>query len=304
MSAMPPSAGLTIKVLESSEMEVEDKVRSFLNKELPANVSGLAPESKHGETRHLEATVFMDFIPLSIDICIFSPNGVDETAVVLLDLSQGDVICFNRFVERLTTFLMSTGLRIVAPHHGAAGIRTGLVDDDFGDMQDDMSTDDHLSWPERVELVLADVNSPNAAVREEAFQCLARWAVSAPSSREEVANGLAKHGAKLFANPLSSLAETYPVASALRAMTCGTSPGACKIISNSNLFTALRTMKVSEFPPLVAHELLMTAQNLQVPHKVLAGPDFQKDDSLGDKFTSNSTKFASTDLESLTDDDY
>lgn len=244
-------------------MDVAMRCRLFLDKEVPANVTKLPIHHEEVYQWRVSATLFVDYVPLCVEVGTgATPDGV--SFVALTHISRSDVVRFNRVCERLAVFLGSSGLPAAAPPHAIDGgeplvKKAGLIDDDF---MDEISTDDEeASWADRVELMLADLESGQAHVREEAVQGLARWAASAAESHSALARGFASHaetvGKALFGSPQASVAETYPLAAALRSVAFSECVKAKAILSESPLAAVMDEYEplLAAFPPLVAREL-------------------------------------------------
>jgi hypothetical protein len=192
-------------------------------------------------------------------------DGEDVIVVFKQNSSQSDIIRFHKLYERFVAFFQTLNGNVQAPtsQQTIAGARSGLIDDDF-DSDDDSVDDDLPSWSKRVDLVLADAVSSVATIREQAFQCLARWSATAPASHEAMARGLTRYASHLGLTLLaSSLAEMCPASSMLRNLACGSSPEAQKILSNSELFAVLASLEMSIPSSLVAMNLTMAMQSLR-----------------------------------------
>lgn len=245
---------LRLAVARSSPIQVIGYVRQFMDEALLAHVEA-------NELGHVFATVFMDSVPLRIVVRTFA-DGEDVT-VVFKHPSQSDIIRFHKLYKCFVTFLQSLNMQVTTSPQAVAGAWSGLIADDF-DNDDDSVDDDAPSWSKRVELVLADSVSSVATVREQAFQCLARWSASAPASHAAIAQSLAKYACQLSLTLVAgSLAEMYPASSMLKNMACGTSPEVQKILSDSELFTVLANLEVSMLPALVTGNLTLAMHSLQ-----------------------------------------
>jgi len=292
------SSDLAIAVSGSSPIETSNYVRHFLDEVLPAHISGPPSVTKEGQTCHVSATVFMDYVPLGIDFCV-DVDQEGRTVVALKHPSQNDVIRFNRVFDRLVSFLQSSNLQVITSHKSNTG-PARLIDDDFDFADDDMLMDDEPSWDDRVNSVQADLESNNITLRQEAVQDLARWVATEPKSHAAVAQGFVKFQfeSTLLAGKTAPLAEIYPIASALQKMSRGVSSEATDVLSNSQLYAVLNNMKLTELPPLVARELSQALQGLSLWKAYSTG------EKSTDKFGSNSTRCTDLDaLEELTIED-
>jgi hypothetical protein len=230
-------------------------VHQFLDEALPTYV-----ENGEKGTCQVLATVFIDYVPLPIEVRAFA-DGAD-VSVVFKQTTQNDVIRFKQLFDQFVAFFRSLNMKVTTLQQASA--RSGLIDDDFDDSDDESVDDDEPSWSQRVELVLADAVSPIATMREHAFQCLARWVASAPASHAAVAEGLVKYATQLGLTLLTGpLAEMYPASAMLRSVACGASPEAQKLLSESTLYTLLAKLEVSTLPSLVTRELTVAVQSLQ-----------------------------------------
>jgi hypothetical protein len=254
--AMVLPGELRFAVPSSSPIEVIRSVRQFLDEALLAHV-----EANEKGTCHVLATAFIDSVPLHIEVCAIADG--EDVSVVFKHPSQNDIIRFKQLYERFVAFFQSLNMQVTTSQQAITGAWSGLIDDDF-DSDDDSVTDDVHSWPERVDLVLADAISSVATIREQAFQCLARWSASAPASHEAMAQGLARYASQLGLTLLASLlAEMYPASSMLKNVACSTSPEAQKILSDSEFFTVLTSLEVSMLPSLVTSNLTLAVQSLR-----------------------------------------
>jgi len=247
-------------------------------------------EANEKGTCHLLATVFMDSVPLPIEVCTLADG--EDAIVVFKHPSQSDIIRFHKLYEWFVAFFQSLNLQATTSQQTIAGAWSRLIDDDF-DSDDDSVDDDVPSWSERVDFVFADAVSSIATIREQAFQCLARWSASAPASHAAVAQGLAKYASQLGWTLLASpLAEMYPASSMLKNVACGTSPEVQKIISDSELFTVLASLEMSMLPSLVTSNLSMAVQNLR---KVSDEKQCHQKADISTRCTSDSTRCTSLD---------
>jgi hypothetical protein len=284
---------LRIAVSKTSRSNVAHIIRHFLD-------AKVASHSVAWQACDISSVVFLDFVPLSIEISLTASNE-DETIATLKHSKQNDVILMHQFFWQLVDFLRSSGLACVT---STSSESAGLMDDDFDLEDDDMwlkmtcglsdlnsfrLAEDAL-WSERVELVQVDMTSRSADVREEALQHLARWTASEPGSHKACAKYLQESQVvtTIFANSSTSLTELYPAAAALKNVVVGDPAEICDSLCVSKLFIVLQSLRMSELPPIVARELaiVVEASKLWIAHR--AGDECKK--LSGDTIDSNSTR--------------
>jgi hypothetical protein len=217
-----------------------------------------------GHKWRVSATVFVDFVPLTIEACTYAAAG----GVTSLDLKheQSDAVRFKRVCDKLVAFLRSSGMHASTAQDAAANVplaaKAKLVDDDAAFM-DDLSTEDpEASWNDRVELVMADLDSQRSYIRELAAQSMARWATSSTASHVSLAQGFADRAEKFaidyFGNPQAPLVELYPLAATLRCVACGGISEAYAILSQSPIAATIQRFKAEASAwalPIVAKEM-------------------------------------------------
>jgi hypothetical protein len=250
---------IEIAVSGASPAEVTTLVRRFLDKSVPAHIAEVQGELD-GQPCRISAIVFMDYIPLGVEVCAFADNEAEGTTILFKHPSQNDHVRFNRIVELLTTFLKSSNLQFANSVKPSGA--SHLLDDDFSD---DDSENDGASWSDRCKFVQVNLESSSAPLRQEALRYLATWAASGPQSHE----GLAEIYAKLQLETILSgtteqVAEMYPVAAALHHLSSGLSSQACDILCQSTLFDILSSMDMSGLPPIVSRELQPALRGLQL----------------------------------------
>lgn len=249
---------LSIVVAEPLQV-VMTQVRRFLDETLPSE-NFWPPKVCDDQAQNVSMTVFVDYIPLKIEMCIYA-NGKDSSTVVLRHPSQSDIVRFRRVFEQLVAFIQKSGLCVKPPRQDQVdGIPCAvqLLDDD-SDFTDDESADDESTWSDRVEFALAGIDSGSAQVREQAFKSLAHWAGASPASHVALAQCLVKRvagiEAMLLARPPAPVVETYLLAASLRRLACGGSTQANKILSNSVIVNLFGKAAMLDLPWFVSSEL-------------------------------------------------
>jgi hypothetical protein len=262
ISSWPPGAHkpafdeLGCAVLECSAIVVANYTRHFFDEKVPSCVS------TSSTSRDMKTVAFVGYVALNIEICISSYQ--DVAIVIFKESKQNDVILLQQLFGQFVSFLRSSGLQATTMHQTL--MNAGVVEDEF-DLESDI--DDAMRdalWSERVDLVKGDLESHNGAMREEAFQHLARWAASEPKSHRAVAKCLqaSKVVITLFVNPSATLAEMFPAASALKNVTQHASPALYMDLCASPLFDVLQNIRTAELPPLVVRELEVAVDAIQL----------------------------------------
>jgi hypothetical protein len=287
---------MEIRVSGSSSVELVSCLCRFLDKDLPAEVVG---PSLRGDDWFLSGTIFLDFVPVSVEVCIVA-EASDSSIIVLKHPSRNDAMRFHHFFKLLIHFLGSFSFKVMSLHQaGSDGLpgQAALIHDDFSDF-----ASEDTSWDDKVECMLADARSRNMEIREEALRSLARWSSStqsdeveaAPESHEQIAQGFVEEAVLfeeiLFSRPPASLAERYPVAAALRSIAGGSSSKARATLSKSSVLSSIDKQTLSQLPTIVARELSAALRALQMDK--VSNPNTTERD-----FASVSTKC--TDLGSL-----
>lgn len=260
-------ADLSITVPASSHVDVAMACRMFLDRNVTASVSKLPCED--GETWRVSAIVFLDFAPLHIEMRTRVLSG-DVTLITARHSSRSDVVRFKRVSELLVESLRISGFKVQYEqgdddnaHHAR---QPQPINDDFEDFLDDATA---ASWFERVELVMAGFDSRIPSTREEAIQCLARWALCAPASHLVLAEALSERSERIgkifFAKRKAPLEVMYPMAVTLRTLVCGQSPEARAVLLTSPYAEIMDKYKrsITGLPPLVANDLSSVVQNMK-----------------------------------------
>jgi hypothetical protein len=231
----------------------------------------------------------MDYVPITIDVVIHMKDH--HTSVMsFTHPCQSDSIRFSQFFQRAVAFLKSAGMHATSTHQAVGQ----CFIDDFDDFEDDCDDSTEASWAEKIDMVLTDICSPIAGLREQAFQGLARWAEHFPASHVALAQGFTKSSSQFALTLLTRpLAERYPASAMLRSIACGHSLEARQALSASPLLAMLLGMEVTGLPSVVAQDIEVVVRTLQSLSIDVKKPgDYHQD-----KFASNSTRC--TDLESL-----
>jgi len=250
-----------IAILASSPKQVSDHVLYFLNNEVPTHISGLTLEPSEGQPCQLCAIVFVDYIPIQIEVSTYAED--DRTVAVFKHPSQSDILRFHLVLERLISSLRSSNLHVTSTPQQATAASFRMLDDDF---EDEISADDEATWSERISLVEDMMSSSDASSREEALQNLARWAACDGVNKAVLADVLVKLHLKgvLPVSTATPLAEMYPVAAVLRQLSNSLSPEACDILSHSALCADLEKMYLCESAPIITRELEVTVKGLRM----------------------------------------
>jgi hypothetical protein len=262
---------------------VANAARQFFAEKVPSDMS-----SESQTACDLKGVAFVNYCPLNIEVCI-SSSDQDVTIVIFKECHQNDVILFHQLFGRFVSFLGSFGIQATTFHQTLAN--AGFVEDDF-DSEDD--EDDEDLWSERAHLLQDDLESQKPAMREEALQHLARWSAAEPRSHVAVAKCLQASEAvmTLFVNPSSTLAEMFPAASALKNVVRNASEEVCKDLCASQLSVVLQDLRMSHLPPVVARELKVAVEAIQLWE--VFSKKFPKNgcggDGLTGDFGSNSTR--------------
>lgn len=262
---------VSILIPGTSPRQVAMSCRLFLDSKLPSSVAKLPCEA--GQIWRVEATVFVDYVPLNIELCT-SEASDGATCVTMRHSSRNDVVLFKRVSQLFADFLSSAGLKVMLATGASINMfsekQVGLVDDDFADFLDVDSTEaEHASWSQRVNLAWLDFDSRNTALHKDAIHSLARLAASAPESHPALAEGLADRSSTVvgifFAKEASPVTEMYPMASLLRCLACGDSAEANMILRKSAFAQKLDKYKhmVANLPPIVSREMGLAVERLQ-----------------------------------------
>lgn len=259
---MPLPGDIAI-VLSAPLNDVISRTRQLLAEGVPAVTSWVQPQK-------VSATVFVDYVPVEIEICISAEGpGADSSTVALRHCSSSDIVRFKRVFECLVRFFESEGLHITAPQQsqmGAFSVATQLVDDVL-DFTDEESVADESSWSERIELALGGVDAGSAEVREQTFRTLVHWAAFSPTSHVAMSHCLAKRASGIeqmfHAQSPAPVSETYPVAALLSSLACGQSLEAKDILSKSVFAKLSNKTPMVHLPWFVSAELAKASQGLQ-----------------------------------------
>jgi hypothetical protein len=239
-------------VVSSSTSEVVNALRAYALEGVSSDFAfAFCPiDVEKNHKWQVTGSVFMDYIPVHVQICV--EDRVDEVRVSVNQLSRSDIIKANLMFKQLVSYLQAYGLRIPSDV-GPASFQTQLLDDDF-----DFSDDEGPTWEEKIESVLDDTISIRSEVREEAFRAIAQWAASTPSCREALAEGLVNRADDLFAlfctRSQASVAETCPFAAAMRKLAEGGSTETRRKLLESRLSTILDAASKAIFPAVIAND--------------------------------------------------
>jgi hypothetical protein len=257
-------------ILCTSPEVVASRVNEFLEGIVPAHSCGSQLDTD-GQTILVAATVFIEFVPISLEVSIrVDDDDEGASTVVFKHPSQSDIVRFRHVTDRLIMFLQSVGLQLRMQSLATIGWFPCILDDDFNDDCDsicaDVLDDEVHSCAAYGDLLQLDMESPSAIVREEAIRNLARWAATTPASHAAVAKICVESHleALLVAGSNAPLAEVYPAASALKHVTGGISEEAWKIITSSQLWPTLEKLDSTEFPPVVGKELAIASKSLRL----------------------------------------
>jgi hypothetical protein len=249
----------TFSVISSSIVEVVSALREYLEKIVPSDFASLAIDEQKAHKWEVLGNIFVDFVPVSVQICAKSSD--EEISVALHQISRNDTIRFNALFKQMVGFLQARGFQATS-NFAVSSLPARLLDDDddFG-----FSDDEEPTWDEKVQPVLGDTGSCRTEVRAEAFRAIAQWASASPESREALAEGLLERAAELstiFTSSQASVAETYPFAVALRKLSEGCSSATRENLLKSKLSTMMEPGLKSRVPAVVAHEYQMAMQAL------------------------------------------
>jgi hypothetical protein len=240
----------TFSVVASSTAEVAKALRAYLEETLHSDFASFPTDAEKLHKWQVIGSVFVDFIPLRVQICL--ETYVDEVRVSVNPLSRNDTIKFNFIFRQIVRFLQEYGLQIPTGVRTAC-FQTQLLDDDFA-----LSDDEGPTWQERVESVLRDTNSSRTEVREEAFRTIAQWTTSTPASHEALAQGLVNRANELSSlfctHAQASVAETYPFAVAMRTLSEECSATTRRKLLQSRLSSILDAASKAIFPNVIANE--------------------------------------------------
>jgi hypothetical protein len=255
----PARNSQALLVVDSSASDITKATSLFLEA-VPSEFPPLHQDELKLYKRQTIGTIFVDFHPILVEVCLESTD--DGICVILTDLSLRDIIRFGRFVGQMLDSLQDQGLKVTSSQRGAqAGSRMRIVedDDDF-----ELSNYDH-DWTEQAMPLLADLDSVRVEVREEAFRALATWATSSPACHDTLAKGLAERADTLLAIRCTravDMAESYPLVIALRSVAEGASAEAQSILLKSGLLDPKVYKSVSVLPTVIARELKAAMQVL------------------------------------------
>jgi hypothetical protein len=295
----------------TSPSQARNLVCCFLNEVLPAHISGPPPDAKDGQPCELSlsATVMLDFVPISMDVSI-NVNEAGTTMATFAHPSQSDIVRFNCVIDRLTSFLRSSGVEVVSGRQASIDAAVKFVDDDFSDDEEDMYAEGDLKEDSSTEcrhkLLQADLSSSSASLREEAFRLLAREVTSSTSTAAfaSVADVLVKSHleSSFLAGNMVSLAEMFPFAAVLQQISNGASQEACEILSGSPLYTVLDNLALSEYPAIITNKLQTVVQSLRL-WKAYSQKLGNTKPSSGACIMTDSTRCTETDYTGDIDDD-
>jgi hypothetical protein len=249
----------TISVISSPILEVVGALREYLEKIVPSDFASLAIDEQKSHKWEVLGTIFVDFVPVSVQIC--ATSSTEEISIAVHQISRNDTVRFNTMFKQMVGFLQARGFQAMS-NFSVSSLQARLLDDDdFG-----FSDDEEPTWDEKVQPVLGDTGSCRTEVRAEAFRALAEWASSSPDSHEALANGLLERAAELSTifstSSQASVAETYPFAVAVRKVSEGCSSATRENLLKSKLSTMMEPALKPKVPAVVAHEYQMAMQAL------------------------------------------
>jgi hypothetical protein len=249
----------TFSVISSSTSKVAKTLREYFEDVVPSDFASLELDAEKPHKWHVTGIVFIDFIPLCVEVCVKASDA--EISVSVSHTSHNDTIRFNGMFKQMLGFLKARGLQ-VSSNLPDNSFRHRLVDDDdFG-----FSDDEEPTWDEKVQPVMEDTTSIRVEVRSEAFRAIAQWASTTPASHETIANSFIDRAAELSllfgASSRASVAETYPFAVAMRKLCEGCSVQARDKMLQSPLSTMMEPASKPRVIAVVAHEYNMAMKAL------------------------------------------
>jgi hypothetical protein len=270
----------TFSFVSSSTSEVVKALRAYLEETVPSDFASLAIDAQKPHKWHVTGTVFVDFIPVGVEVCAKTCD--EEVSVTVSHTSHNDLIRFKNMFKQMVGFLQARGLQTSSNLPVSKFQPRLLDDDDFG-----FSDDEESTWDEKVQSVLEDTRSPRTEVREEAFRAIAQWASSSPASHEALAKGFMDRAAELSAifrtSSKASAAETYPFAVAMRKLCEGCSLAiACKMLE-SPLTTMMDPASKPGVPAVVAREYNMAMRAIGKAEVSKPRDDFSVVPDISDK---------------------
>jgi hypothetical protein len=287
--ATKPRKEFMCSIETSSFWRIVEVVRRYLQEVVPCEFSWSLKNTEFGDEWMMGGTIFVEYIPVGVEMCI-STRG-DKIVVAACHPSQNDVIRFARAFHELVEFLRGEGYQATSNHEASRCFQLQDSDDDF--LEDFPRMDEEeLSWDEKVEQVLDNVDSNTRFLGADALQILARWAFSNPDSHEALAEKLAwetgTFSKLLCGKSESDLVEMYLLAATWRYIAERASPETYNILLNTP-FPTMLDQATNVLPALVARELTITKQcfgKLNVAHaatqslesKVLGHYSCQRDD--------------------------
>lgn len=206
--------------------------KDFLTDALPAEV-----ETYSLEDYRLQAIAFIDYVPLHLEMRVYSNVETVRSAVaVLRNISKVDVVRFRQFIHFMAGFYRHRRIEVDITYMGSLVVGMNFCTFDDADMHDDELV--HEAWLDCMQVVLADaVGAPQASVREEAVQALARCSETRPDSRRAIAQAMVAQEQlvvkALCASSEASLSEAFPLSVALRfSVAC---PEAAAVLASSQI---------------------------------------------------------------------
>mmetsp|Transcript_27364 Transcript_27364/g.63852 ORF Transcript_27364/g.63852 Transcript_27364/m.63852 type:complete len:342 (+) Transcript_27364:122-1147(+) len=225
-------------------------VHRFFSK-VPAEVSA--------QDSSWEVSAFQDYTLLAFDMKIEEASLEQKKTVVRLQKPcQGDVVRFYNLVDQLKATLFSEFGMNDSLHSAVLEDE----EDDFDDFEMEDENDEDV-WSERISSVMKAVSSRSSALREEAFQVLARWAETDARKVSLAQAFLAKQDVLvqlLQAASLCPLAELYPLVAAFKSITG--SHEASALLGNVFSDVIAEAAKDSSIPELIHRELRAAGSNI------------------------------------------
>jgi hypothetical protein len=202
-----PNKVFTFSVVSASPREVVQVLCQYLQEEgcLECRASGVVGKPFMWQKM---VTIFVDFVPISIELKVVEEEG--DVVVKVKDLSLNDVIRCTRFCNDMCKFVNGKGLCTICEHQSPSCFR--LLDDDF-----DLIIENEMhAWKEQVDIESVDIDACKGLLEEE-LQMVSCWSASKMESHDSLATGLAKSATTLSALVhIASLVDSHPSVASLR----------------------------------------------------------------------------------------
>eukprot|EP00403_Amphidinium_massartii_P019498 CAMPEP_0178419720 /NCGR_PEP_ID=MMETSP0689_2-20121128/25756_1 /TAXON_ID=160604 /ORGANISM="Amphidinium massartii, Strain CS-259" /LENGTH=329 /DNA_ID=CAMNT_0020041167 /DNA_START=73 /DNA_END=1062 /DNA_ORIENTATION=+ len=237
-------AGDVVMDMQGDIEVIRESFIAFLHTQVATSIA----TSEQVHSRHVEALVFLDYVPLNVSFSVYATSG--KVVAVFRETYRKDVLLFHRLVADSVDYLAAAGVQVLCSQENSGKCRPAAVldvdfDDDFSDDDEDFTMEQ--DWASVAPAMVKSLCSTSVQVREEAVRVLARVAKHEPCSRPHIAKVLlpmqeAVNRMLLQDFQKRPLEELYPVAMMLSSVaSCPEAAnilGSCKVMSS--MFAILR----------------------------------------------------------------